>query len=175
MQIKDNNPRQLAYVSDPTGPLSSIGSPITLMMRPRVFGPTGILMGESMSRHSCPRTKPSVPSIAMVRTVLSPAYTHTRMYTQRCTHAHAHALTHTRAHTHTVLWCYGVSVRFAHGLSRHAERGPPPLHPLTDATWVWLALLPCDDPTPHCRYTAGSATLTQRDTTRAGTSCSGVL
>ena len=46
--------------------------PMTFMMRPRVSGPTGILMGEPVSKTGWPRIKPSVPSIAMVRTVFSP-------------------------------------------------------------------------------------------------------
>lgn len=44
-----------------TGPRSSIGSPITLMIRPKVSAPTGILMGNPESDTACPRTKPSVP------------------------------------------------------------------------------------------------------------------
>ena len=64
-----------AYVLALTGPLSSMGSPITLMIRPSVSGPTGMLMGEPVSTHTWPRTRPSVPSIAMVRTVLSPTNT----------------------------------------------------------------------------------------------------
>lgn len=45
---------------------------MTFMMRPRVSGPTGILMGDPVSNTGWPRIKPSVPSIAMVRTVFSP-------------------------------------------------------------------------------------------------------
>merc|ERR550519_507134 len=55
-----------------TGPLSSIGSPITLMIRPSVSGPTGIMMGDPVLTTTCPLTSPSVPSMAMVRTVFSP-------------------------------------------------------------------------------------------------------
>src|SRR5690242_15624192 len=55
-----------------TGPRSSTGSPTTLMMRPRVSGPTGTLIGPPVSTTSAPRTKPSVVSMAMVRTVFSP-------------------------------------------------------------------------------------------------------
>lgn len=58
------------------GPLSSMGSPMTFIILPRVSGPTGILMGAPVSRTFCPRTRPSVPSIAMVRTVFSPAKQH---------------------------------------------------------------------------------------------------
>src|SRR6478736_8180584 len=58
--------------SDTTGPASSIGSPITLMMRPRVPAPTGTMIGEPVSVTSPPRTSPSVVSMAMVRTVDSP-------------------------------------------------------------------------------------------------------
>src|SRR5580693_7643439 len=54
------------------GPRSSIGSPITLMMRPSVSGPTGTEIGAPVSMTSWPRTRPSLTSIAMVRTVDSP-------------------------------------------------------------------------------------------------------
>src|SRR5665213_136564 len=54
------------------GPASSTGSPITFMMRPSVSGPTGTEIGSAVSVTSCPRTSPSVVSIAMVRTVFSP-------------------------------------------------------------------------------------------------------
>lgn len=60
------------YLSVSTGPLSSIGSPITLIILPSVSGPTGIVMGPPVSLHFWPLTRPSVPSIAMVRTVFSP-------------------------------------------------------------------------------------------------------
>src|SRR6202022_1478727 len=55
-----------------TGPASSTGSPITFMMRPSVPAPTGTMIGLPVSLTSWPRTKPSVVSIAMVRTVDSP-------------------------------------------------------------------------------------------------------
>src|SRR3954469_17037359 len=55
-----------------TGPASSTGSPITLMMRPRVSSPTGTEIGSPVSLTSWPRTRPSDVSIAMVRTVDSP-------------------------------------------------------------------------------------------------------
>src|ERR1700744_2718779 len=54
------------------GPASSTGSPMTLMMRPSVPSPTGTRIGEPVSVTSWPRTRPSVVSIAMVRTVDSP-------------------------------------------------------------------------------------------------------
>merc|ERR1719309_255680 len=54
------------------GPRSSMGSPMTLMILPRVSSPTGILMGEPVSTTAWPLTRPSVPSMAMVRTVFSP-------------------------------------------------------------------------------------------------------
>lgn len=54
------------------GPLSSIGSPMTFMILPKVSGPTGILIGAPESRTFWPLTRPSVPSMAMVLTVLSP-------------------------------------------------------------------------------------------------------
>lgn len=63
---------QKTYLSVSTGPLSSMGSPMTLMILPRVIGPTGILIGVPVSLQAWPRIKPSVPSIAMVRTVFSP-------------------------------------------------------------------------------------------------------
>ena len=43
------------------GPRSSIGSPVTLTIRPRVAGPTGIVMGAPVSTALEPRTRPSVP------------------------------------------------------------------------------------------------------------------
>src|SRR6476660_7415821 len=55
-----------------TGPASSIGSPMTFMMRPSVPTPTGTRIGAPVSLTSPPRTRPSVVSIAMVRTVDSP-------------------------------------------------------------------------------------------------------
>src|SRR6202030_3226477 len=58
--------------SDLIGPASSIGSPMTFMMRPSVPTPTGTRIGAPVSLTSWPRTRPSVVSIAMVRTVDSP-------------------------------------------------------------------------------------------------------
>src|SRR5258708_33454588 len=58
--------------SETTGPASSIGSPITLMMRPSVPAPTGTMIGEPVSVTAPPRTSPSVVSMAMGRTVDSP-------------------------------------------------------------------------------------------------------
>ena len=55
-----------------TGPRSSIGSPMTLRMRPSVFGPTGTRICEPVSVTFWPRVRPSVASIAIVRTVFSP-------------------------------------------------------------------------------------------------------
>ena len=43
-----------------TGPASSIGSPMTLMMRPSRPGPTGTAIGRPVSVTSWPRTRPSV-------------------------------------------------------------------------------------------------------------------
>src|SRR5262249_24143059 len=54
------------------GPASSFGSPMTFMMRPSVPSPTGPSIGWPVSVTSWPRTRPSVISIAMVRTVDSP-------------------------------------------------------------------------------------------------------
>lgn len=42
------------------------------MIRPKVSAPTGILIGDPVSLTFDPRIKPSVPSIAIVRTVFSP-------------------------------------------------------------------------------------------------------
>ena len=53
----------------PIGPRSSIGSPITFMIRPSVIGPTGMRICEPVSVTSWPRVRPSVASIAIVRTV----------------------------------------------------------------------------------------------------------
>jgi len=58
-----------------TGPRSSMGSPMTLMIRPRVSGPTGMRIGDPTSVQISPRTRPSVPSIAIVRHVFSPLST----------------------------------------------------------------------------------------------------
>src|SRR6266545_1841862 len=55
-----------------TGPASSTGSPMTLMMRPSVSSPTGTMIGWPVSVTSWPRTRPSLVSIATVRTVDSP-------------------------------------------------------------------------------------------------------
>ena len=54
------------------GPLSSIGSPITFMILPKVSGPTGIKIGFPVSTTFYPLTKPSVASIAIDLTLLSP-------------------------------------------------------------------------------------------------------
>lgn len=54
------------------GPLSSIGSPITFIILPKVPGPTGIVMGPAVSNTDYPLTKPSVESKAIVLTLLSP-------------------------------------------------------------------------------------------------------
>jgi hypothetical protein len=54
------------------GPASSIGSPMTFMMRPSVPGPTGTMIEEPVSTTGWPRVRPSVVSMAMVRTVFSP-------------------------------------------------------------------------------------------------------
>ena len=62
----------LAMCSCEIGPASSMGSPITFMMRPRVAGPTGTRMAAPVSVTGAPRTRPSVVSMAMVRTTFSP-------------------------------------------------------------------------------------------------------
>src|SRR5256885_3752702 len=51
---------------------SSIGAPITLNIRPRVSTPTGTEMGAPVATTLSPRRKPSVASVAMQRTTLSP-------------------------------------------------------------------------------------------------------
>ncbi len=55
-----------------TGSPSSIGSPSTLKIRPSVSSPTGTLIGAPVSTTSSPRARPSVASIAIARTWLSP-------------------------------------------------------------------------------------------------------
>ena len=55
-----------------TAPASSTGSPTTFMMRPSVPSPTGTAIGLPVSITSWPRTRPSLVSMAMVRTVDSP-------------------------------------------------------------------------------------------------------
>src|SRR5258705_165489 len=58
--------------ADLIGPASSTGSPITFMMRPKVPSPIGTEIACPVSETSLPRTRPSVESIATVRTVDSP-------------------------------------------------------------------------------------------------------
>lgn len=48
------------------------GRPTTFMMRPRDAAPTGAMIGLPVSTTSMPRTRPSVASMAMVRTTSSP-------------------------------------------------------------------------------------------------------
>ena len=60
------------YLSDSIGPFSSIGSPMTFMILPRVPWPQGTLIESLVSTTGCPRTNPSVESRAMVRTLLPP-------------------------------------------------------------------------------------------------------
>lgn len=52
--------------------LLSMASPRTLKIRPRVFSPTGTLIGAPVATASMPRTSPSVLPMAMQRTVSSP-------------------------------------------------------------------------------------------------------
>ena len=61
-----------AIMSLPIGPRSSIGSPMTFMMRPSVFGPTGTRICEPVALTVWPRVRPSVESMAIVRTTFSP-------------------------------------------------------------------------------------------------------
>jgi len=58
--------------SDLTGPCSSTGSPVTFRIRPNVALPTGTVIGSPLLTTGVPRTRPSVASIAMARTVFSP-------------------------------------------------------------------------------------------------------
>src|SRR5258708_24262982 len=62
---------------------SSIGAPITLNIRPSVSTPTGTEMGLPVACTGSPRRKPSVASIAIVRTVLSPIAPSTSSTTMR--------------------------------------------------------------------------------------------
>ena len=59
-------------MSLPIGPSSSIGSPMTFMMRPSVLGPTGTRICEPVAVTAWPRVRPSVESMAIVRTTFSP-------------------------------------------------------------------------------------------------------
>ena len=61
-----------ADMSLPIGPRSSIGSPMTFMIRPSVLGPTGTRICEPVALTAWPRVRPSVESMAMVRTTFSP-------------------------------------------------------------------------------------------------------
>lgn len=54
------------------GPLSSMGSPITFIILPKVSGPTGIIIGLPVSTTVYPLIKPSVESMAIDLTLLSP-------------------------------------------------------------------------------------------------------
>ena len=56
------------------GPYSSMGCPITFIILPRHSGPTGMVIGDPVSMTTCPRTSPSVESIAIVRTRESPKW-----------------------------------------------------------------------------------------------------
>jgi hypothetical protein len=55
-----------------TGPASSTGSPMTFMMRPSARRRPAPMIGAPVSATSWPRTRPSVESMAMQRTVFSP-------------------------------------------------------------------------------------------------------
>jgi len=60
------------FISVLIGPLSSIGSPITFIILPKVSSPTGTIIGDAVSKTTYPLTKPSVESIAIVLTLESP-------------------------------------------------------------------------------------------------------
>ena len=55
-----------------TSPFSSIDSPTTFIILPKVSGPTGTLMGDPVLITSSPLFSPSVASIAIVLTSFSP-------------------------------------------------------------------------------------------------------
>ena len=70
------------------GPLSSIGSPITLIILPSVVGPTGTIIGFPVSATYCPLTSPSVESNAIVLTLFPPkccATSSTSLWLTPCT------------------------------------------------------------------------------------------
>jgi len=62
---------------------SSIGAPITLNIRPSVSTPTGTEIGAPVAATLSPRRNPSVASIAMQRTTLSPMAPSTSSTTTR--------------------------------------------------------------------------------------------
>ena len=55
-----------------TGPLPSIGSPMTLKSRPSVASPTGTVIGPPAATAFIPRRRPSVAAIETARTQLFP-------------------------------------------------------------------------------------------------------
>ena len=59
--------------SSPIGPFSSIGSPNTFMIRPRVLTPTGTFSPSPVFSTTIPRRNPSLVPRAMVLTTLSPS------------------------------------------------------------------------------------------------------
>ncbi len=76
--------RWIGQRSPPSGVgSSSIDSPITLKRRPSVSTPTGTMIGLPVLRTGSPRRKPSVESIAMQRTELSPVSSSTSRVTSR--------------------------------------------------------------------------------------------
>ena len=74
--LKSSNNGGLACMALPPTLLTcgkpSMASPVTLNKRPLIPSPTGIDIGMPVSTTTVPLTKPSVPSIAMVRTLSSP-------------------------------------------------------------------------------------------------------
>ena len=60
------------FFGSATTPRSSMGSPSRLNIRPSVCLPIGTVMGPPVSSAFMPRTRPSVESSAMHRTVLLP-------------------------------------------------------------------------------------------------------
>ena len=71
--LRSSNNGGLACIGRPPTLLTcgnpSMASPVTLNKRPLIPSPTGIEIGIPVSVTTMPRTKPSVPSIAMVRTL----------------------------------------------------------------------------------------------------------
>ena len=56
------------------GPMPSTGWPMTFIIRPSTASPTGTVIRSPVSVTSISRTRPSVASMAMVLTVLSPRW-----------------------------------------------------------------------------------------------------
>mmetsp|Transcript_81851 Transcript_81851/g.166775 ORF Transcript_81851/g.166775 Transcript_81851/m.166775 type:complete len:295 (-) Transcript_81851:37-921(-) len=112
------------------GPRSSMGSPVTLMIRPRVSGPTGTMMGFPVSVTGMPRAKPSVAPIAMVRTLLSPRCWATSRTTSCCSTVNVFK---SRASS-------GFTMRFLSSAERPARRSSSSV--FKSVSWPMAALRP---------------------------------